>query len=220
MQKHKRESVLTVRLRTKLLIGITILIIALSLSGQKQHYYSGKLPEGKLPSFKLILLTEKNVFNLNEDIEIYVILKNEGWGGYISSGFFVASYHSERIPKNNLTIEVWDSHGNKILPKEVPIYYPTFPYAGLDYFKPLGYRSLHGESIHLNEDGYFTFCFAKPGIYTIQATLETECRKYIEERIKVGAIKENELGSDPKATLEKYINGTFKSNTIQIEIQK
>jgi len=218
MLKQQLENVLTVPLRTKILIGIGILAVALSLSGQKQHYYSGKLPEGKLPSFKLILLTEKTVFRLGGDIEINVLLENEGWGGYISGAFYVAGYQSERVPKNNLTIEVWDSLGNKIPPKKVPIYYGTPAQAGLDYFKPLGYRGLYGQAIHLTEDGYFTFSFEKPGIYTIQATLETECRKYVEERIKKGAIKESDLGIG--RTLDHFINGTFKSNIIQIEVQK
>jgi len=220
MLRHKRESALTVQLHTKLLLGIVLLTIVLSLSGQQDERfcYFGKVPESKLPFFRLILLTEKSVFQLGEDIEIYVLLKNEGWGGYVSSFFYCAGFKSPRVPKNNLTIEVWDSQGNKIPPKEVPVIYGNPAQADLDYFEPLGFKGVCGYGINLSRHSYFIHPINKPGIYTIQATFETECRKYVEEMIKKGTIKESDLGVG--RSLDHFINGTFKSNTIQIEIKK
>lgn len=220
MLKQLPENALNVRYRISCILLISLLAILMSVAQANGKRRSISDTITKPPCFKLMIFSEKTTIKLGEDLPVNVLLKNVGDGNGVVSTLFFNDYSTSRVPKNSIIFDVKDSNGNQLVQNKDKVYYPQYAQATLKSFYTLSPDDIIGFQVNLAKDENFLYSFNKVGAYSIQATLETECRKYVEERIKAGAIKESELGSDPKKTLEKFINGTFKSNTIQIEVQK
>jgi len=216
MLKQRLENVLTVRYRTNVIILTFLALSVLSIAAVR---HTLRERDEKLPYFKLVIFAEKPVVKLGEDIIVDVLLKNEGEGNGIVSSLFFNDYSTMRVPKNSITFDIRDANGKQIVQNKDNVYYPQYAQATLKSFTVLSPDDIIGLQINLMKDNNFLYPINNAGIYTIQAILETECRKYVEESIKIGAIKESDLARKRKK-LEHFINGTFKSNTIQIEVQK
>lgn len=220
MLRREQGNVLNAPSRNNIIFVVllaVIMILAVQTNGKRR---SIKDITTKPPSFKLVIFTEKPIVKLGEDIKVHILLLNEGEGDGIVSRLFFNEYSTTRVPKNSITFDIRASNGNHLIQNKDKVYYPQYAQATLKSLYALSPDEIIGFQVNLSKDENFLYAFDKDGSYTIQAVLEAECRNYIEDRIKAGAIKESELGNDPQKTLEKAINGVFKSNIIRIEIKK
>jgi hypothetical protein len=183
-----------------------------TLKKRKTNYVATERREFPREGLNLELAMTRNVYNINEDIEVSVAIQNYDqlyWG--IFPVFAPEGQSPANHPDVELSLHITDEAGTEI------------PYSGqyeglrepppLQAIFPLAGSCFYGQRVSLKK-GEFAYAITNPGVYRIRARLRHFAQQWVKQRLVSEPYAANHIIYEAS----RVFDGTLESNEVIFKV--